>query len=181
MRLLWPLALLACASLQQTTPVADVRSQLLFDEAITWSREAQLETAGCFDVYTLGRTTVVANAVERVFWRRAHATNFACNRGQGIWHTHWLPESDSTVGCNLERAYDRGTLGPHHPVGVVICGVGRDSLRLYAWDTTMARAMRGARKRGAQVAPPLTDTLPKTCDTEPVASRVRGRLTCTPP
>jgi hypothetical protein len=172
--LLLPLALFACAALYVTTsPIPDVQSQALFDDAIEWSKKEGLETAGCFDLIVVGKASVVAFATEKVHWRRPMRVQFACNIGQGIWHTHWLPESDSTVGCNLLRAEDRATMGPHHPLGVVICGKGRDSVRYYTWDTTMARIRK--------VKPITHKNVRMSCTNEPPASLQRGHVDCTTP
>lgn len=134
--------LVACATLPPdlivTDPqiVADKESQALFDDAIRWSRLHGLETGGCFKVWkVIGNNVIVTDAVESVNWRRAHVVQLRCGRRDGIWHTHWSPEDSSRVGCNVQqRAKDVFLIGPESILGLVVCGVGRDSLIPFHYD-----------------------------------------------
>jgi hypothetical protein len=155
------------------TPIPDTRAQALFDDAIRWSRATGLETGGCFSILRVWGTAtlVVHDATEAVYYRRPLKVAIRCEHYQGVWHTHWLPESDSTVGCNVSRAADLYLIGPRHPFGLTVCGVGRDSVIPFTYDPT---------HQPPPSPPEPGDTLYR-CKDEPVASLRRGKYTCLRP
>jgi hypothetical protein len=137
--LLFAIAVIACGAMTvgpsfTTFPLTDTPSQKLFDDAERWSRREHLETGGCFSIFAAGQHPVITDATESVKWRRPMKVQLNCAPTDGIWHTHWLAESDSSVGCNVGNSRDLWLIGPSHPLGIVVCGIGRDSAITYTYD-----------------------------------------------
>lgn len=180
-------AVLACASAAQWEGRMSTKaSQELFDDAIRWSRANKLETGGCFSAWVEtspdGTRALVLNARESVSWRRPHLVGLVCGFGDGIWHTHWSPESDSTAGCNMARAADLHLIGPNAALGIVVCGVGVDSVIAYHYSVRAdsvhqaARAADPAAARRADID--VEARLRWTCADESAASKARAGLVC---
>ncbi len=120
-----------------TRPIvlAEDNAQRLFDDAIQWSRKTGLETGGCFRVFhATNKHIVVVNAVERVKWRRSHTVLLDCAVTDGQWHTHPAKESARYVGCDVSRSADQYLIDPDAALGLIVCGVGRDSTIPYSYN-----------------------------------------------
>lgn len=153
----------------------DKQSMALFTDAIHWSRQYGLETGGCFQVFSqTGKYIIIDDAVETVRWRRPLRVLLNCHPEDGIWHTHWLAESDTVVGCNVGRSQDLWLIGPYHPFGLVICGVGKDSVIPYTYDATNKP---GENMSPEALAKQKADTLYR-CVDEPPASLFRPLNIC---
>jgi hypothetical protein len=157
-------------------------AQQLFDDAIRWSRAHQMETGGCFsEIRVINSRVIVFDAREVVIWRRRHATQVACSINDGIWHTHWQPEDSSYVGCNMSRAADRRLIGPDM-LGLVICGVGRDSVIPYTYSYTADSSYQAYGiahpdfARRAAISDSVNASF--TCADEPEESLRRPRVLC---
>lgn len=172
----------SCAAVTRTSGhmvvLADNPSQLLFNDAMRWSRKHHLETGGCFSVFTVqGDKIVITDVVERVQWRRPLKVMLDCPPKAGLWHTHHEKASRNTVGCNMDDAMDRWLGDYSHVALVVICGEGRDSVIFYT--SAPADSLIANRKRWAsRFIPPDTDTYD--CAHESPASLNRPRIACYP-
>lgn len=166
-----------------TIVLADDQSQALFDSALVWSRIHGLETGGCFRIFAVsGNKVIVSDAVERVVWRRADRVMLGCTEGQGIWHTHWLPEGATSVGCNVSRAMDLILIGPNRSLGLVVCGLGRDSVIPYNYSAKADSNYKASVARDPEIRAG-EDSLRKEiegfrCENEPEESLKRPSVYC---
>lgn len=161
----------------------DGTSQALFNDALRWSRENHLETGGCFSVYrVVGDKIIVTDAIEKVYWRREDKVLLQCAPRDGIWHTHWKPEDKATVGCNVKRAADLYLINEQSVLGLIICGIGRDSIKPYDYDEQADSTHEEyLRQNPAAVQQERRDALEEmtyTCANEPPASRRRPTINC---
>lgn len=136
------LIMIACAAyagqdivVMEPVILPDIYSERLFYDAIRWSKSYELETGGCFNVVgVVGNKVLIADAVERVIWRRSGAVQLDCSQFDGIWHTHWRDESKKWAGCNVNRAKDLFLISRNSALGLIVCGARRDSLIPYDYS-----------------------------------------------
>ena len=166
--------------------IASNETQAVFDDAIAWSREHQLETGGCFTVFkVIGNKVFITDAVERVIWRRGAWVQLDCADTAAIWHTHWQEETSATVGCNVARAQDIVSISPDAALGLVICGAGRDSVIPYTHSVAEAKEQREYLEKNPDVAERMRlaheEANRYTCAQESPESMVRPMINCRKP
>lgn len=168
--------------LEHPVVLSEIKAQRLFDDAITWSRQHELETGGCFTIHRIiGQNIIAVDARERVVWRRKHTVAVNCPTGSSIWHTHWQPRNDTLyAGCNVQRGADPRLIDPSTPLGLVICGVGRDSVIPYTYSAAADSAWEAYLAARPDYADQLRlqedARLRYSCADEPKASRSRPEV-----
>lgn len=175
-----PIRVLPQGERDVTAPIVlpEKEAQALFNDAIQWSRINHLETGGCFRVFhSTGRYVIVVDVVERVEWRRQHRVHLDCKPTDGIWHTHWQTESAEFVGCNMSRAADLYLISPAAALGIVVCGLGKDSVIPYSYHPK-TDSLRRELAKNAVFIQWSTEGNRYRCEDEPEASLKRPVINC---
>lgn len=148
------LALLAILVLSQTSQAQvkfDSTSQLEVDSAIANSRVLDKEIGGCAALVAVRlNEMLLVNA--RVSYRNQgrYQVMMFCVIGEIPWHTHVSKAFSPEYLCSAASMYDDEwiMISRRLPAGIVVCGFGPDSLRIYgpAWDVLLgdkAKLQRG--------------------------------------
>lgn len=163
--------------------ITDDASQHVLEEAFRWARTHQLETGGCFRIFAVhGDKIIVTDVEERVNWRREDRVSLDCPDHSPIWHTHYKPESGSSVGCNMPRAQDLYLIDKETPLGLVVCGLGRDSVIPYNYsakaDSLHKALLADYPKMKAEEDSLERVTNGHRCGNEPAESMKRSNINC---
>lgn len=119
--------------------LADDTSLRLFDSTIRAARHERVEMGGCFRYFPIATTRIIAYEARVHDMRRKFLeVTVDCPVDQGVWHTHWITPDDTAWNPRDLRCApsERDRQLNAHLFGIVVCGIGRDSLVGFTGDTT---------------------------------------------